>query len=176
MFAYLEESTMNLKNYIGKIVSIYECGESNFRLGKLIAADEEALILNLITTRGYEDGLYYALVDNVIRVDTDDRYIEKYTRLFSINSQEYVSDFQARDSLLSSVLDYISSKKLIASFEIDDDEWVTGRIMEITEDSVTISKIDDFGESDGLAEISIEYVTRIMCNSGGERILESLSG
>ena len=165
---------MNVKKYLDKIVAVYESGETDFHIGKLVASDEETAVLNMITTRGFEDGLYCMKNCDITRVDSDDKYLQKYTRLFGVNKQEFVSDFSPKDDVFTALLNYAFENAFVTTFEIEYEDRISGKIASVTEETVIVEKIDDYGESDGISEIDISSVSRMVCNSGTERLLEAL--
>ena len=71
-----------------KLYSIYDDIETtNFHVGYFIDSDEDFLLFNLITTRGFEDGFFLMREENVYRVDFEDRYIDRITKLMQIHNQ-----------------------------------------------------------------------------------------
>lgn len=166
---------MDIKHYTNSIISIYEIGEENFRLGLLVCTNENYSIINQITTRGYEDGLYCVATDNIIRVDYKDRYSKVYMELFKNTHQKFISDFIPDTDLLLSTLNYALNNSYYVSIEQDNSERLTGKILSFSTETITLELYNAYGENDGFSELQRDSITRLWCNTGNERNIQLLS-
>jgi len=168
-----------MSNFILKkdqLCSFYDdIAEGDFRVGYFVFCDQTYAIFNLLTTRGYEDGLYLTRLDNIYRVDCDDRYTQRIERLSEINGSGRVDvNFSEKEDAITAVLAFSKNNGFLVTVEVEDGELVTGSIDTVDDEWITFNVISDDGILDGKSAVLIDSIVRLHCNSGRERNIQAL--
>ena len=159
-----------------KLYSVYEePGDDTFHVGYFISSDEATALFNIFTTRGYEDGLFLTQVENIYRLDCDDRYTNRIAKLAEIHQQEKASVQMPSDlPLLIALFQYAQKNDFFVSVELDSEDLISGSVREIGEEHLLLDVIDEDGISDGTSLLLLDSVVRASCNSGRERNIQAL--
>jgi len=159
-----------------KLYSIYDDIETtNFHVGYFIDSDEDFLLFNLITTRGFEDGFFLMREENVYRVDFEDRYIDRITKLMQIHNQcKRTSSFSNSDGLVKSLLEFAQNNYFLVVIELENGDFVTGNIESVESDGVIIHIVSDDGVVEGKSKIWFDSILRMAVDSGEGRNIQAL--
>lgn len=165
----------------GRFVSIYDTTETNgkFHVCRCLCCDETYMLLQTITTRGFDDGFYLIPIDYIYRIDIDDEYTNRIERLFHLQNQSISENFCFGEGpILIQLFTYAKQNKLVTSFFIENGDDITGRISDIDTETnqIAIDKLTLDGKSDGRAILDVESIEKVICNSGEERCIEMLEG
>ncbi len=140
-------------------VSVYTVNDDadKFWFGKIEALDEDDLLLQLYGVTGMPDGLKLLPLDDVIRVEYDDKYAERMKKL--IGNMDSVPTGIA-EPVLESTVEYCKNAGRVASFGLSeqDEEEVTGVVEAVTDGIVTVRQIDCYGEEDGYTSFRISDI------------------
>jgi hypothetical protein len=171
---------MDLKSFLGHImpISVYDdvSDSDKFKVGFLVRFTERYALFNCITTRGYEDGYYLTLVDDIYRIDTNSQYLEKIYALWNGLKQKRKDVFAIKSDVITDLLAYSQENELIVSIFLFEQQStsITCSIKEISDDTIICAVVDDYGRDDGTTHIQKADIVRIYCNSGNERNLQYL--
>ena len=170
----------SLKNFLGSNnpISVYDDTNDTekFMIGFLIGLTEQHALFNAITTRGFEDGYYLTLIEDIYRVDGGGgKYQNKILALWNNLKQVKANNIEIKDNLVNDLLSYSKDEKLPISIYIfnDDNTDITGFVNAFDNDIVTIDLIDNYGNEDGISIVDISRISRICCDSGYERNLRN---
>lgn len=156
------------------MISVYDNRDDvdEFFVGYCIGISESYCLFNLITTRGYEDGYYLTMTDDIYKINDGDNYSKKIKNLFENLNQKLSKKLSVSDDLVKDLLLESQRKNYIVSLAINDTvPSLTGFISSIDEEFINVEIIDDYGNADGQSIIEKSDITRIYCNSGNERNL-----
>lgn len=168
----------------GNIISCYcdtELSDS-FIVGRIIFVNEDYTIIESIHVRGEYDG--YVLIDNedIFRIDYNGKYEKKVELLYSLKKQKHsllkkndFSDVQ-NDIVIFVFLKKVLKLGVLAKLSInsDDDDVVIGLIEEVGDCSVTVSQIDEYGDSLGYVTIFTESISRVAVDGIDEQVITFL--
>ena len=147
---------------LDKYVSIYtfDDDKDRFWFGKIEALDEEFLLLRLYHVTGAPDGLKMLPVDDIFRVEFDDKYSERMKKLIG-NVDSIPSGIT--EPVLISTVEYCKTAGRVTTFSLteDDNEDVTGVVEAVTDDVVTVKQIDYNGEQDGYTSFRLSDICHI---------------
>lgn len=151
-------------------------GDESFRVGFYIGGNEKYSLFELISTRGYSDGLYLTDTEAIYRADCGDSYTRRIERLFAIQKQKHMRGMTDADNCSPTWLfEFAKRKKYVLSVQTEDGDTISGYVHEYADAAVTIDRLNDDGEYDGVTNLLIEKIIRIRCNSGNDLILQQLS-
>lgn len=158
------------------LVSFYDDinDTEKFYVGYYICSDDEFALFNLVTTRGYEDGLYLTAIDNIFRIDYDDLYTKKIEKLFCINNQRKIDFPNNNSELFKNIVNYSIENDYIVSIGYEDNQ-ISGFVKEFYNDYIVISSVNEYGEYDGRSIVSNSIIEFLRCNSGDERNISLLN-
>lgn len=163
-----------------KFLSVYDESDSDnvFHVCRKLCCDHTYTLFQLITTRGYDDGLYLIPTEYIFRVDAEDEYTARIEKLFHLLKQPLLEVVEIGEdaSLLLWVLDHARKNTLVTSLFLDNGDDVTGRILETDPEngSLHMELLNENGEKDGFSFIRMDNIEKIICNSGVERCIEML--
>ncbi len=151
-------------------------GDESFRVGFYIGGNENYSLFELISTRGYGDGIYLTDTASIYRADCGDSYTRRMEKLFRVQNQTHIQGITDADNCSPMWLfEFAKGKKYVISIQTEDGDTISGYVNEYTHDAVTVNRLNDDGEYDGVTNLLIESIIRIRCNSGNDIILQQLS-
>jgi len=159
-------------------IAIYDdqSDTDKFTVGFLVATTDQYALINSISTRGYEDGFYLTLVEDIYRIDMRSQYLTKIMLLWQNLRQEKTLAFTSKDNLVTDLLKYAQKESLMVSLFLFNEETtgITVWLKELKESSITLELVDDYGRPDGISIIDSSNIARIYCDSGHERNMKYL--
>jgi len=167
------------EHIIGRFMSIYDETEERgkFHVCRYLYSDDDYVLFQSISTRGFDNGFYLIPVDCIYRVDVDDEYTKRIENLFQLQNQHISGGIDwGKEPLLIQLLKHSNNCNLIISIFLEDGEYITGKVMNLDVENkhLHVEKITESGKKDGAAFINIECIERIICDSGEERCIEML--
>lgn len=150
--------------------------DESFRVGFYIGGNEVYSLFELISTRGYNDGLYLIDTASVYRADCGDSYTCRMEKLFAIQKQDHIRGITNADNCSPAwIFAFAKSNNYVLSVQNEDCDTISGYVDEYSDDAVTINRLNDDGKYDGTTGLLVEKIIRIRCNSGNDLILQQLS-
>ena len=140
---------------------------TKFIFGKIIAVNEDEIAISMLTPNGEDDGVVSKLVKDIIRLETDSKYVESMIKLRkTIKKPMSVYSLQ-QEQIFFSLIKFAQENKNGVSIEIlnsglDD---IVGFIEECSEDICKVRQIDQYGQEDGFSFVTLCDITQISCNS-----------
>ncbi len=161
----------------GQFMSVYDETEEDgkFHVCRYLCEDDDFVLFQTISTRGYDDGFYLIPVESVNRVDVDDAYTKRMAKLFALLQQPARAFEWTGEPLLVHFLNHAVGKYITSVF-LEDGENVTGQILSIyaDDDFLCMAKWSEDGQPDGTAYIRMDCIEKIICDSGMERSIAML--
>ncbi len=163
----------------GQIMSFYDqtVEDGVFHVGRYLCKDDDFVLFQAISTRGYDDGLYLIPTDYIFRIDIDDDYTKRIERLFALQKQHCPElSFSGEKSILIQLIDYAEKNRLVTSLFFEDGEDITGQMIDVDPegDRVRVQMLTQDGEKNGTSFVSIDRIEKVVCDSGLERMIEML--
>jgi hypothetical protein len=163
---------------IKKNVSVYINAKdtSKFIFGRIICSDEEYFVARLLDPCGNYDGILVKEINEIVRIDSDDKYGKKIERLAEGKAGQDIELSLKGDNLVKEVLEKTRNENKIVSVEIlhSGESDVIGFVESITENMCTIKQIDPYGEEDGVSHILLDDITELSYDSVHEDALSTL--
>jgi hypothetical protein len=162
-----------------KLIGIYtdNINPDSFSVGYILHIDELSYILYEVSPYGKFDGYSCNLIEDIIKLEEDSIYLNNIKKLISYYNIE-VNDILIDESkpIIFGFLDFIkSTKKICSILSYNSDVFdIVGFVKKTNQNSVEISRVNENSCKDGLVEINLDNIERIVCNSNAEVKLEIL--
>ncbi|MDR1940272.1 MAG: hypothetical protein LBQ40_05725 [Clostridiales bacterium] len=151
---------------IGEFVAIYtDLDSENFGVGKIIAVDDDNVIISGVEPTGEESGLTLYKINSIVRIEKHTEYngkIERFIKLKNVKLFEH--EFNSQDILLELLLSAKNNKRIIDVQLLESNKRdVTGIVSnaDIEQDICEIESVNYFGEPDGVCLFSISDISSI---------------
>lgn len=159
----------------GELVSIYRGDNlSSFIFGKIILADDNYYALSCVSPYGEQDGLLIAEINEIIKIETGEKYNRKIERICKIKNTIIPNYELNHNAILESTLQLSYRNKKIITVNLigDEHENIVGFVEKITDNICTITLIDDYGSINGKVNFKLHDVTLLSYDSQDENLLE----
>lgn len=161
----MEKDNFKLDDFI----AIYtDVNSGRFGLGKVIALDNNSLLIKSVELDGTEGGIVLYRLNEICMYEKDSLYCQKMHKLMQLkktklNINEYV--FKS-DNIMIELLKLAHEKNVIVDIELMDSHTsnVIGLISSLNDSVCEIQQIDDFGCFDGTCTFSLDIVSGIIFN------------
>ena len=157
---------------VGTLYSLWDDSqEESFRVGYFMGGNEEYALFSLVSTRGYDDGLYLTTNKTLFRIDSSDDYTQRINRLFALQGQTHRTLEQSFGEV--SGTNFCKNAKERGepiSILLNSGDTICGFVKNIFEDVVQISKVNENGQDDGEALVLWESIEKFRMDSGEERM------
>jgi len=145
---------------------------TSFIYGKIIAVNEQHLLIYMISPDGNFDGFLMKKVDDIFRIETGGQYSRKMSRLISEDATTHSSDIiLSTDDIPSSLLTASKTMQQVVAIEQMNSgiNNVIGIVKNISGSCVAVSQIDEYGNADGVSYIQISDISQISYMSQDEQ-------
>jgi len=159
----LEKSKLN-KELLS--FSVYNDDEK-FWCGYVIDYSEEFVAIQHFTKFGKKDGIIVHPIEHFERIDFRDEYVKAMECVIDYSDQIYKPHetnlvFSLNENFNHSVLKQLTGNKdIIVSFEISNNDYYSGYILEVSEIDFVINCVGKDGEDLGMSLFKIEDITNI---------------
>ena len=161
-----------------EICSIYNNPEdtNKFAVGYFIKCDEEYAIVESINPYGQSDGIFWLPIENIIKIETKNKYTCCIKKLFDYYKQTRHYTWQFSENLLLDMLNYIKNNAKICTMELCDSikDDVQGFIVDISNEVIKMKIIDSYGYEDGEVFVNGNNISCLACDSSEEKKIEVL--
>jgi hypothetical protein len=163
----------------GKLTLIYTNTSSTekFSAGIISGVFDEDFIMQHFTTMGQYDGYIVKKIDDVFRIETESKYVEKLEYLIQhFESRHDPIEDKFHNGALN-VINYAKEQKKVISITMFDNEDVelSGYVEKFNDELIWVNVIDLYGEDDGKCIIKLDKITFISCDTEVEIVLRILS-
>ena len=169
---------MKKENFrINDFIGIYdEVDNDHFGLGKVIALDEENIIISAVDPAGLSSGLALYKIESIYKYEKDTLYCNKIKRLMEYKKSKLMELQFSSNNIALELLEIAKKSKMIVEIELlnSHEGDITGIVCNLNEDVCEIDKIDYLGKNDGKYFINIEDITLIKYNELRNSDLEIL--
>ncbi len=171
LIQHLEKSKQN-KELLS--FTVYK-DDSKFWCGYVVDYSEDFVAIQHFTKFGKMDGIIAHPIEHFERIDFNDDYIKAMECVIDYSDQIYKPHkmnliFSQGESFYYSVLkQFTGNKEVIASFEISNDDYYSGYIIEVSELDFVINCVGKNGEDLGMSLFKIEDITSIQLDDVDNR-------
>jgi len=147
---------------LASFYSNYEKTDS-FHVGTVLAVNDEEIALKLISPYGEDDGVEVFNVEDIFRVETEGKYLEKIKKLCTDSSVLEFNEKIDENSIIESILKIACDKKEMVSVELIDSGYteIQGFVESADGDECKFRQVDDYGYEDGLVYVKTGNVTQV---------------
>lgn len=146
---------------------------SKFVFGKILELNGMHIMFFSISPDGEYDGVLLIKIDNILRVEYNDLYSARMSKLIKDKNFSCKFDFISieNNNLVELMLNSLLKEKIIVSIELLDSSMydVIGFVEEINENICKIRQVNDDGQDDGITYIRMDDITQISADSSDER-------
>jgi hypothetical protein len=159
----LLEKSKNTK----ELLSFTKYGDETFWFGYVIEYSEEYVAIQHFTKYGKNDGIIIHLLSGFQRIDYDDDYSKAMIPVIDYSDEIHKSNKialnfgESENFHLNILRQFLDEKNIIISIQINNDEYSTGYIKEISEVDFTMNCVGKMGEDFGLSILKIDDITNI---------------
>lgn len=162
-----------------KLIGIYTDSNNpdSFFVGYILHVDELSYILYEVSPYGKFDGYSSNLIEDIIKLEEDSIYLNNINKLISYYNIE-VNDIIIDKSrpIIFGFLEFIkSTKKICSVLSYNSDIYdIVGFVKKYNNESIEILQIDSDSNVDGVVQINLDNIEKIVCSSNEEKKLEIL--
>lgn len=139
-----------------------------FMAGWVEAVTGEHVLLRHLTRHGRYDGYRLLHLEEIFRVDTEGRYLERLLLLSQAREERVLRLFDAQvaeeSDLVVETLRAAQGRDLLVRVYILERDNESGRVKDLAHDTVTITRLDHYGAADCEATIHLEAISNIHCD------------
>lgn len=141
--------------------------DSKFWCGYVVDYSEDFVAIQHFTKFGKKDGMIVHPIERFERIDFNDDYVKAMECVIDYSDEIYKPNpinfvFLQEESYYESVLKQLKgNKNVITSFEISNDEYYSGYILEVSETDFIVNCVGKNGEDLGMSIFKIEDITSV---------------
>lgn len=157
----------------GELVALYsdENNTESFMVGYICRMKDNKIMILNVGIHGEYDGFTGIYADDIFRIETGSKYLNKIELLQNFNTDEFKYD-EYEDIFCSLIKMGVDNGKIVA-FANEAGEEIRGFVLDNSE-VLNIQEIDEYGEVDGENIIKIEDVCKITVDDVECRDIEKL--
>ena len=152
-----------------EIVSLFtELNEpDNFWAGFVGRISDEFIMLNGVCSRGRYEWFRINKISDIYKIEFGGKYQEKLEKLYLLQNQNHKPVTKLSEDLISDLLIFAKENKLIATIQIRDSGYddIIGYIEDLTDETVKIKLLDEFGDEDGFSVFNKNDITLLACDN-----------
>lgn len=163
-----------------KLIGIYNdnTNPNLFSVGYILHIDANSYILYNISSYGKFDGYSCELIENIIKIEEDTKYLKNIQKLVTFYNLNITDEIFCDGSkpIIFNYIDFIKSSNIICSIlSYNSDTYgIVGFIKNYTDESIEIMQVDSNSYEDGMVCINLDNIEKIICCSDEEKKLENL--
>ena len=144
----------------------------NFHISYILSMDDFMVLECNVGLHGEFDGYCAERIDDIYKVETDTKYIEKIKSLMERSFE--CEDIQpVTDNPLKFIINMAVEKEYVAVICLES-QCVTGYIKKFENDMLYMKEVSDYGISSGDTEVCLKDILKIMVNDTDARDIDYL--
>ncbi|WP_432672502.1 hypothetical protein [Flavobacterium sp. SM2513] len=150
-----------------ELLSFTKHGDETFWFGYVTEYSEEHVAIQHFTKYGKNDGIILHPLSDFQRIDYHDDYSKAMQPVIDYSDEIHKSNNiklnfnESEDFYLSIIRQFLEEKNIIISIQINNDEYSTGYINEISEIDFSMICVGKMGEDLGISILKVEDITSI---------------
>ena len=159
----LLEKSKNTK----ELLSFTKYGDETFWFGYITEFSEEHIAIQHYSKYGKNDGIIIHPLNGFQRIDYHDDYSKAMQSVIDYSDEihkpnKIVLNFDNSENFYTNILNkFLGEKDIIISIQINNDEYSTGYIKEISETDFSMISVGKNGEDFGISLLKIDDITSI---------------
>ncbi len=160
----------------GRAVAVHNnrSDPSQYEVAFVQDVHELQVTLQCLTPRGESDGVTVMRMDDIFRVDIDTAYCRKIELLSQYTESVFEKSTQVPNGEMNEVLKAAKSANQIVHLLDYSEFGPTGFVEDVGRDFVTIRRISQNGEPDGMATIGLDCIASVHVGRRSEQIIDFL--
>ncbi len=150
-----------------------------FLAGWVESVSSDHVVLRHLSPEGRYDGYILKYLDSIFRVDTEGRYLERLSFLFTARKQDFPLQLMPKTdedtNLIPEILGAALREDLMVTVEIAAEDIENGAVKEIGFDTVSLDVFDHYGVIDREATVHLEAISEVRVDSERLQSLKLLS-
>ena len=150
-----------------------------FRRGFVVGFSDDHVVIESLTPRGECNGWILCAFSDIFRIDCNGRYEEKLLSLYRVRDARHPRDFLGAVDLTSDLkVDLLQAARLhdyAVEVETGGDDNIVGFVREIGTETLSVEKLDLYGQNDGDCTAALDEIERIIVNDGDLQDLKLLA-
>lgn len=175
-FDVMNKYYLNLKKN-KELVCVYSdtTDPESFSAGYITGVTDENMIIFHLTPKGKYDGYILLSIDNIFLMEYNTKYSKKLQKISDSLLNNDIVYFES-DDLKLSLLEYARENNFIIEVQLINSgiNDVIGKVAIVEDGLVKIDRYNEYGESDGQAVFNISNITRLVCDSEEDQILNEI--
>ena len=160
------QEILNAARERGTIVCLYRsCYSNRFSAGFVLAISDHHVVIESVSPRGECDGWILRELDDLCRIDHSGRYEDKLLSFYRMRGQQHARDFlpetDGNSDLKLEMFVAARHHDYAVRIHTGADEDVEGFVKEVETNTVSIEKLDDYGQNDGECTFDMEVIEGI---------------
>lgn len=163
-----------------KLIGIYtdDTNPRLFSVGYILHVDENSYILYNISPYGKFDGYSCELIENIIKIEEDSKYLNNIKKLSIYYNLDLIDEIFIDESkpIIFNFIEFIKSSNSICSIlSYNSDVYdIVGFVKKYNKKSIEILQVTNDSNEDGVVKINLDNIEKIVCSSDEEKKLEIL--
>ncbi len=150
----------------GAVVLLYRsCYSNRFSAGFVLAISDEHVVIESLSTRGECDGWILRELSDLCRIDHNGRYEEKLLSFHRLRGERHPQDFLPTADLSSNlkIEMFVAARQhdLAVRVHTGADDDVEGFVREVGADTISLEKLNEYGQNDGDCTLDMEVIEGI---------------
>lgn len=158
-----------------EIVALYFGNGDKFFCGKILAVNEDFVVLRSYTPYGVYDGYIVKRINELRRIEQNSKYLKSLSDMVKCKHTDSELEIIVSGNCLMSMLCHSVSSGQIVSIELEEcDELIIGYVTKIEDNIISIKQYNEYGEYDGVSFIYLEDIISLYIDSENERKVEAI--
>ncbi len=164
----------------GAIVCLYRsCYSNRFSAGFVLAISEHHVVIESVSTRDECDGWILRELDDLCRIDHNGRYEEKLLSFYRARGEQHPRDFlpsvDLNSDLKVEMFAAAQNHDYAVRIHTGSDDDIEGFIREVGTATVSIDRLNEYGQDDGDSVLDMEGIEGIYVNADELQDLKMLA-
>ena len=158
--------TLNVAKENNCVIEVSIQESSGSLVGRVQSFSEDYLLLESISSQGFNDGFIVIRTHEIYCIDFETNYSKKISQLYNLKFQKHDLVPVVSDNFFLNLMQFAKNNNLVAEFDYFNDVesyYGQGFVLDISS-FVSIKSIDDFGKVNGTKFLKIENIKHLYCN------------
>ena len=130
-----------------------------FSVGYINAISKDFILVKFVYSTGIYDGYGVISINDIYKIIRNSKYLDTIIKLIEYNKSQFPDINLVNDNLLLSLLKYSNDNSKIVEVQMKNDEdYMVGFVKSITETTLEITKINNYGESNGKVTVRLKDI------------------
>ncbi len=156
-----------------EIVALYFGNGDKFFCGKILAVNEDFVVLRSYTPYGVYDGYIVKRINELRRIEQNSKYLKSLSDMVKCKHTDSELEIIISGNCLMSMLCHSVSSGQIISIELEEcDELIIGYVTKIEDNILSIKQYNEYGDCDGTSFLCSDDIVSLYIDGENERKIE----